>query len=166
MVKTHAVYIALVALLLFFGHIWLSEHDARVQAENTIKGLKSQIVTTDKQTAQTVQTVRTIVLKTKTPAQVIAAIPELTDVPLNARPGPTPSTVVVDSSALLTVVADLKITTTQLAGCQSDYKAEQEMVVALKKKPKFWKRIESKLTGGTIIIAAFEVVRIVLTKHP
>jgi hypothetical protein len=154
--KTHVVYIALIALLCIFGHVWLSEHDARVAAENTIKGLKSQIVTTDAQVTQKTAQVTQIVKVTKTPAQVVAALPQLTDVDLNARVGPAPSTVVVDSTALLTVVADLKTTSIQLAGCQSDYAAEQQMVAALKKKPKFWKRVKKtvEFTGVVLGIGA------------
>ncbi len=172
--KTHIWYLVLIAVGVFGFHVWLQEHDARVAAENAIKAseqqvktLQTQIATTDTKTAQTVQQVRTVVVQAKTQAQIVQTIPQLTDVPLNVRSGPTPSTVVVDSTALLTVVSDLKIASVQLAGCQSNYAAEQAIVeqkdlqiAALKKKPKFWKRVKGDMelvaTGigivGTLVV--------------
>jgi predicted transposase YbfD/YdcC len=155
MLKTHAAYIALIAILLIFGHMWLSEHDARVQAENTIKTLKSQIVTTDAQATQKVKVVTQIVKVTQTPAQVVAAVPQLTDVPLNARVTvDNPSQVSVDALPFVNMLAQAKVDSINLTACQSDLKNTNLEVASLKKKPKFWKRVKKDAEELAIAIAA------------
>jgi hypothetical protein len=155
MLKTHAAYIASIIALLIFGHVWLSEHDARVQAENTIKTLKSQIVTTDTQAVQKVKVITQIVKVAQTPAQVVTAVPQLTDVALNARVAvDNPAQVSVDALPLLNELAQAKIDSIDLGACKSDLKNTNLEVAALKKKPKFWKRVKKDAEELAIAIAA------------
>lgn len=142
MVKTHLGYVALIAVLLVFGYVWLSEHDARVIADNTIKTLQTQIKATDAQAATQVKVITKIVHDAGTPAKVIAAVPQLTDAPLNTRVAvDNPSQVSVEAAPFVILLGQAKQDAINLAACKSDLKSESDMVVALKKKPKFFKRV-------------------------
>lgn len=155
MIKTHAAYIALIAILLIFGHTWLKEHDARVSAENQIKQIQAAMKVNDAQAAAQVQTVVKIVHDVKTVPQVVAAIPQVTNVPLNARVSPdNPLQVSVDAIPLINELAQAKEDSISLKACQSDLASEKQIVVALKKKPKFWKRIERGFEEVGIAVAA------------
>lgn len=157
MLKTHAVYIALIVLLLIFGRVWLSEHDARVKAEQTVKQqqdkvqvLQEQIKAIPVQTAAKVQVVTRVVHDAQTPAQVVAAIPQLTDVPLQARVSPiNPADVEVAAQPLIQVLGELKTAQVELSACQQvDGLKDQQLaakdteIVALKKKPKLLERVK------------------------
>lgn len=144
MVKTHLGYVALIAVLLIFAHVWLSEHDARVLAENSIKSLQTQIKTNDAAAVAKVQVVTKTVHEASTPAKVVAAVPQLTDAPLNSRLAvDNPSQVSVDATAFIAVLGQAKEDSINLTACRSDLKSESDMVVALKKKPKFVHRVLS-----------------------
>lgn len=143
MVKTHAGYVLVIALLLGFAHVWLSEHDARVVAENSIKQFQTQIKANDAQAAAAVTKVRTIVRTVRTPAQVVEAAPQLTDVPLNTRVSTdNPSQVSVDATSFIAVLGQAKEDSINLAACKSDLQSEVGINTALKKKPKFFVRIK------------------------
>jgi hypothetical protein len=78
--------------------VWLSEHDARVLAESTVRDKQAQVVSLQKQidaipaqTAAKVQVVTKVVHDAVTPSQVVAAIPDLTQIPLQARVSPVDS---------------------------------------------------------------------------
>jgi hypothetical protein len=174
--STHVFYVVVIAVALLCGRAWLQEHDARVLAEQQIKqseqqveGLQKQIQVTDAAAQQQISTLRALTAKTKTPQQAIAAIPSLSDVPLNSRPGPTSSTVVVDAVPLFQELAQCKQDAVELNACQSDYKAEvaiaaqkDDEIKTLKKKPRFWKRLVSTLKTALIGGAAAEILHIAL----
>jgi predicted lipid-binding transport protein (Tim44 family) len=107
--KTHAFYIILIVMGVIAFRTWLSEHDQRVQAENVVKqsqqqvkDLQQQIVAVNAAAAANVAQVRTIVLKSSTPSTVVQAVPELTNMPLNARVATdNPTQVSVDAAAFV-----------------------------------------------------------------
>lgn len=155
--KTHLFYLVVIGLALFLGHLWLSEHDQRMvalatikQQEVTVADLKTQIATAQAQAAQKVQVVKEVVQAAKTPTEVAAAIPSLTDLPLTTRPVPdSPVDVTVAAQPLLQLAGEAKTAEVQLATCQqvSDLKdkqlaAKDAEVAALKKKPRFLTRVK------------------------
>jgi cytoskeletal protein RodZ len=173
---THLFYIVVIAIALVFGRAWLQEHDARLLAEEQIKkseqqveDLQKQIASNDAAAAKQVASVRALQQKTKTPEQAIAAIPSLSDVPINTRIGPTPGTAIVDIMPLFEDLAHCKEDAVELQACQVDYKAEtaiaahkDEQIVALQKKPRFWKRVISSLKTAAIGAVAAELLHIAI----
>ena len=172
MIKTHAVYIALIAGLLFFARVWLSEHDARVAAENTIKqsqglvkSLQDQIAATNAQAATKVQTVVKIVHDAATPAQIVSAVPRLTDAPFNTRVATdNPLQVSVDALPFVALLGQAKEDAINLAACKADLSSETAIasqkdtqIAALKKKPKFLIRVKhvAEAVGVGIAIGLF-----------
>lgn len=154
--KTHVFYIVLIAVGLIAFHSWLQEHDARQVAEVTIKqqevvvaDLKQQIVTAQQQAAQKVQVVTKIVHDVKTPSEAVAAIPQLTDAPLNERLATdNAAQLSVDALQLVSVLGQARIDKTNLDTCQQvgtlkdkQLTAKDVEIAALKKKPSFWKRV-------------------------
>lgn len=178
--KTHLFYIILIVMGLIAFRSWLSEHDQRMladqavkQADEKVKDLQQQIVAVNAAAAQKVQTVVKIVHDAQTPSQVVQAIPQLTDAPLNARVAPdNPSQVSVDAAPFVQLLGQCKQDNINLGACTQNYNTCQQIVkerdteiVALKKKPSFWANIKSHGKAAAIGIVAFEVVKIVLTKQ-
>lgn len=159
-VKTHLWYISLIAIGLIFIHSWQSEHDQRVLADATIKSanqsiatLQQQITTTNAKAASDQAALERALKPVRTPAQAVAAVPQLTDAPLNARTvANDPVDVTVAALPLIQVLGQAKETSIQLGACQSDLKNETAIsaqkdteIAALKKKPSFWHRITGTL---------------------
>ena len=155
--KTHAFYIILIVMGVIAFRTWLSEHDQRVQAENVVKqsqqqvkDLQQQIVAVNTAAAANVAQVRTIVLKSSTPSAVVQAVPELTNMPLNARVATdNPAQVSVDAEPLAQVLGQAREDAINLKACQdTDALKDQQLtqkdvqIKALKKKPAFWKRVK------------------------
>ena len=155
--KTHLLYIILIIGGVMGFHIWLQEHDLRLQddkvvavSEAQVKTLQSQIQTIQQQAMQKTAVVTRIVQVAKTPAQQIAAIPQLTDVPLNARAVPNnPSEVTVDLAPLVQVLAQAAMDKVNLQACTDtlalqvkELAAKDVVIVALKRKPKFLTRVK------------------------
>jgi hypothetical protein len=156
---SHAIWVVAVVVAIILGHSWIAEHDARIQAdaqikvsEATIKTLEEHQATTDAAAAQKVQTIVKVVHDAVTPPQVITALPQIDTqiaAALSARVAPdNPAAVEVNATALVQVVGDLKTSQIQLGACQSNLADEKAIVtqkdteiVALKKKPRFWKRV-------------------------
>lgn len=97
---SHAIWVVALVVALAIGHAWIGEHDARVVADAQIKtsetviaNLQQQILATNAAAAAKVQTIVKIVHDAQTPAQQIAAIPQLSNIDLNARsiPALTPN---------------------------------------------------------------------------
>lgn len=166
--KTHAFYLILIAEGMFSFHMWLLEHDARVKAELTIQAsqqqittLKTQIQSNDAAATQLRSALAAKVAAVKTPARAIAAIPSVTDLPLNARPVPEmPSEVTVEAVPLFQALAQCKDEAIQLTTCTKDLTAEKQIsaqqdveIKALKKKPSFLKRAEGVAKAMAIGIA-------------
>ncbi|HZC24702.1 MAG TPA: hypothetical protein VE866_15280 [Candidatus Binatia bacterium] len=166
----------LIAIAFLFVHAWIQEHDARLLAEQEIKrseqqvqDLQKTIATTDATAAKQVSSIHQLETTTMTPQAQIAAIPTLTDIPLNARPGPTLQTAVVDVQPLFQELAECKQDQVKLQACQADYQAEigiaaqkDDEVKALKKKPRFWKRVGGALKTAAIGAIAAEALHILI----
>ena len=160
---SHAVWIVGIVVALVMGHVALQEHDQRIAAEAAIKSsqatiatLQQQIATTNAQAAQKVQTITKIVHDlgpSPTTGQIVTAIPQLTDAPLNARViANDPTDVSVASAPFLQFVQQAATDKVSLAACQSDLKNETAIttqkdaqIAALKKKPAFLKRVKKTL---------------------
>lgn len=153
----HLFYIIIIAVGLLSFRVWLSEHDARVAAENVVKQseatvatLQAQIKAIPAQTAAKVQVVTRVVHDAVTPSQVVAAIPQLTDVPLATREIPgNPVDVEVAAQPLMQLVGELKTSQINLGACEQvsglkdqQLTAKDAEIVALKKKPKFLTRMK------------------------
>ena len=169
---SHLTWIVAILVALVLGHSWLAEHDARMKADATIKAseatvatLQQQIAATNAQAAQKVQTIVKIVRETTTPTQAVAAIPQLTDIPLNGRVSiDNGNQVSVDAIPLIQVLGQAKENAVQLGACQSDLKNETAIgaqkdvqIAALKKKPSLLHRVGHvlKLVGIGVSIGAF-----------
>lgn len=158
MTKTIELYIVgiVAALLLIGGYCWLQEHDARIKAEVTAKESQARVVTLEqdkvdikKATAAKVVVIERKAAEVKTPAQAIAAIPDVSNLPLNARPLPDmPTAVAVDAASLYQELAACRISEAKLEGCtelrakDAEVIKEKDVQVAALKHPRsFWKRV-------------------------
>jgi hypothetical protein len=171
---SHLIWIVAIAVGLGLGHTWLAERDARVladaqvkAAEANVKTLADQITALRSDAAKQKQAVQAIVKSVKTPAQAIAAIPTLTDLPLNVRPGPDPLSVTVDATQLFQGLAQCKQDKIDAQSCsQVSAKQDEQIkqkdleIAALRRKPRFWGRVKNFLKTSAIAIAAYEGFRI------
>lgn len=153
--RTHMFYIILIVGGVFAFHVWLQEHDARVAADNVVKqqetvvaNLTTQIAATQAQAAVKVNEVKRVVKKATTPSEVVTVLPQLTNLPLNARPV-SPTQVEVDAEPLVQLAGEAKVAEVQLAACQQvsvlkdqQIVAKDAEIVALKKKPRFLTRVK------------------------
>ena len=97
------------------------------------------------------QVITKVVHDAQTPTQVVAAIPDLTNIPLQARVAPdNPADVEVAAQPLMQLVGELKTSQVQLGACQQTDGLKDQQIVdlqttikALKKKPGFFHRVAS-----------------------
>ncbi len=183
-VLSHLIWIVAVSVALVLGHSWMAEHDARLLAdaqikasEVTIKNLQDHQAATDAAATQKVQTIVKVVHDAVTPAQVVAALPQVdaqiaTDLSAHTAPD-NPTAVEVNAPALIDVVGDLKTSQVQLGACQSDLADEKNIVVqkdteitALKRKPSFWARVKSHGKWAIGGMLALEAAKIYFTGKP
>lgn len=175
--KTHIFYVVLISVGLIAGSCWLKEHDARIQSDaqvkqdqQQVKDLQAQILAVNAAAQKQVQVIVKTVQAAKTPEQVIAAIPTLTDAPLNARPVPNSSVdLTVDSQALVQELGQCKENKVNLDACvdvglhkDAIIADDEKTIKAIQKKPSFFARLKS---GGKVAAAAiviFEIARVVL----
>lgn len=153
---THLFYIILLIGGVVAFRVWLNEHDARLKAEETVQesqakvaDLQQQIVAVNNAAAQKVQTIVKIVHDAQTPAQVVLAAPQLTDLPLNTRVAPdNPAQVSVDAQPFIQLLGQAKEDAINLKACedtavlkdqQLDEKDKQ--IATLTKKPSFFHRV-------------------------
>lgn len=154
-VKTHVFYVVLIAVGLIAGHSWLVEHDLRLQTAQELKvsqtkidGLTAQIASIQAQAAKQIAAVKATVVLVKTPAQAVAAIPQLTDTPLNARVIPSdPTQIAVDAVPLTQVLGQCRQDAIALSACTETGKAKDAIIETqkgdikqLKKPQSFWSR--------------------------
>lgn len=171
----HVFYVTLAAVFLLLAHAWLQEHDARLQATAEVKVsvqreqvLQKQIASLQADAARKVQAIHVRIAKIKTAPQAIAAIPELSNLPLHAALIPSmPESVSVDAVALAQELGECKVTRIELDSCQEQSKAKdgiitegKTQIAILTKRPSFWRRVGSQVKSGSIFIS----VGIVLAK--
>jgi hypothetical protein len=160
-VLSHLPWVVLMGALVVGFYSWRGEHDARILAEATIKAsqaqittLQEQIVARDKATTAQVAPIVQIIHDTTTTQQAAAALPKVLTQPL-----PTPIIPQADNSVvvpqpdvipLFDQVADDSVCRALLTTAQADLTDTKGIVVqqtteivALKKKPSFWKRVGS-----------------------
>ena len=171
-IRTHLFYIALIGMGLVFIHSYLSEHDARLLSDSAVKAaqaqvqtLQEQIASEQKQAAATVAAIQQKVVLVKTPAQAIAALPDVSTLPLNSRPAPDGG-VTVDALPLFQELSQCKIDAVNAASCSQQSVAKDQIITAqtaeikaLKKKPSLWHRVigTAKAVGIGIGIGALLV---------
>lgn len=165
--KTHVFYVALIAVGLFLGHVWLAEHDARQLADQQVKisearvaGLQQQIDANRELANATITELKRRAAVVKTVPQAIAAMPDVSALPLNSRALPdSPNQVAVDALPLYQTLNQCKQDTVELGACKANAKLVSEQldekngeIKTLKQKPSFWHRLKS--TAKTIGIGA------------
>jgi hypothetical protein len=153
---THVGYIVIVAVVLFAGRLYLQEHDARVRAEDTVKTAQTAIQGLQKQQSAVAQTAKvevTVLQKeaaaVKTAPDALAALPNVTDRPLNAEPVPdAPSKVSVDAVPLFQELSICKQCGVNLDAKTKELDIEKQIaaekdvqIAALKKRPGFMTRV-------------------------
>lgn len=177
-IHLHVAYIVMLILTVLglgYGtHILLQEHDARVQAEATIKvseaqikTLQQQIADRDAQAQKQQQVIVKVIHDTTTPQQAVSAMPDIVNVPLS-KPVTLDTTgdMVIPPADIIPIfdqLADDKLCRSQLATASADLTDTKAIVVqknneiaGLKKKPKFWSRVKSdaEKVGIGMVIAA------------
>lgn len=157
-VKTHLFYIIIIGVGLIAGRAYIAEHDQRVLSDAAVKAaqvqvqtLQSQIVAEQAAAAQTIAAIKAKVILVKTPAQAIQAIPDVSSLPLNARPAPDGG-VTVDPLPLYTELAQCKIDAVSLNACTQTSAQKDQIITAkdaeikaLRKKPSFFHRVVGTL---------------------
>lgn len=175
--KTHIFYVALIAVGLFLGHVWLAEHDARQLADQQVKisearveSLQNQINVNQQLANSTIAELKKRAAVVKTVPQAIAAMPDVSTLPLNTRALPeSPNQVAVDALPLYQTLNQCKQDTVELGACKANAKLMTDQliekdteIVALKRKPSFWKRLghDAKLlgTGGAVVAVVIAVL--------
>ena len=164
---SHIPWIVLFVCAALGVHYWLAEHDASLQARATVKLAQSQIVTLqqgivqrDAQTQQQVAPIIKIIHDVQTPAQAVAALPQIISLPSPAIPQANNSVLIPpdDAIPLFQAVADDKVCRALLTTATADLADEKgivgekdKQIVALKAKPKFWARVghDAKVVGIT-----------------
>jgi len=159
-VLSHLIWVVAIAVALVLGNITLKEHDARVVAEASIKvsqaniaALQQQITDRDAQLAQKVTVITKVVHDlgpAPTTGQIVAAVPQLTQVPLNARTIPGDAVnISVAAFPLVQVLQQAAIDHAANLTCQGDLTDQKAIsaqkdtqIAALRKKPKFLDRVK------------------------
>lgn len=172
---THVFYIVVLLILSVCGDALVKEHDARVIAEQTIKTDEATVKTLEQQIAsiqstakQRVVVIQKVAAAIKTTPQAIPPIKDF-DVALNPRPLPAfPLDVQVAAVPLAQDLEQAKIDKINLVACQGVSAAQvtiiaqkSDEIVALKRKPRFWKQVGStmkKVGIGVAIGAAIVII--------
>jgi hypothetical protein len=158
----HAEAIAIAAVLVFCGRMWLLEHDARLSADTKVKAAETTINTLEKQqsvTAQAAKVTVTVLQKeadaVKTPEEATAALQapakdvaeKVTPLAVEAVPD-APSRVSVLSAPLYTEVNSCQQCSVKLDAAQKELDIQKQItgekdvqIAALKKKPGFMTRV-------------------------
>lgn len=155
-IKAHIFYLTLIVVGLVGFRCWLTVHDqnrdqaAQLAVEQVkVKTLTDQIAAINTAAALKTAAVSQTVKAVKTPAQAIAAIPDLSGIPLNARISPLDTTQVsVDAVALVQELGQCKTSAIQLDACtdreQTDLSiiaAKDKQLAIVAKPQKFWHRL-------------------------
>lgn len=176
-VATHVFYIVGIAFMVLCGRIWLQEHDARMATDAKLavsqkqeQALQAQITQLNAQAAVKVAAVKKQVAAIKTTPQAIAAIPSLSSLPLMERAIPAiPDAVAVNAVALAQELGECKEAEINLGACEQTntrmaeiHTEDQQQIMVLRKKPKFWRRVGSTIKSGSIFISIGVVIAKVL----
>lgn len=192
--KTHVFYVCLIVVFSLAGYYWVQEHDARVVAEQvakqseadvktlqaSVQTLQQQITSNDAKAAADKAALLKALAAVKTPAQAVAALPDVSNLPLHSRISvDNPTQVSVDAVPLFQELNQCKQDAVDLTACRSDLTAQKQIdadkdkqladknteIAALKKKPSVWKRVLGRIKSGVIDFAIFEGLRVATTRH-
>jgi hypothetical protein len=170
---SHCV-VVVIAVTVAWGvlHAFYREHEARALAEQTVKQqtqdiktsqlaiaqLEAEIAATNAHAAAADRALKSALATVKTPAQAVAAIPSVSDVPLNVRVAPdNPLQVSVDAVALYSELNQCAQSRVDLSACQKNaanflqisadkdqqLAADKTIITVLKKKPSFFHRLKT-----------------------
>lgn len=165
--KTHVWYLVVIVVLLLAGRSWITEHDARLLAEQKAALDEQQIKSIQAEAALQVAAIEKEKAAIRTPQQAVPVIqafdPALRPVaPTTTSEGPQSLEVSVDSVQLAKDLESCRIDRVNLAACQKQSQLQQDEVKVLKKKPGFWKRLGHDLKTAAIGVAVYEGTRIAL----
>lgn len=145
---SHLAWVVIFAVVLIGGYQYiqsakaLSAAEAReAAAKEVIKGLNGQIATRDKditdlkttmatrdaQTQSQIAALSKAIVNVKTPEQVVASLPIVTDLPLNAKTIPNSSQIAVDAQPLFQGLAACKQQSLELTSCKADLVDEKKI---------------------------------------
>lgn len=148
-VLSHLVWVVAVTILVIGGYQYMQSREALAKAEQVEKDsqvvidslkqqiterdqanadLKAQMVNRDAQTAAQINALTKAVAQVKTPEQVIASLPVVTDLPLNAHTIPNSPQISVDAVPLFQGLAVCKADKTTLEACQANFADEKKIV--------------------------------------
>jgi hypothetical protein len=134
------------------------------QSAQTIDALKQQILDTNTKAAQQVQVIVKQVEAVKTPTQAVAAMPDVSSLPVAIRPLPNSQDFLlpqVDVVPLFQQLAEGKKCAIELSACETNFAAGKQIVdqkdsqiAALTKKPGFFHRVGTimKQVGVGVVI--------------
>lgn len=153
----HALGIAVAVIVVIAGMSWLRDHDARILADATVKASQANVATLEQRIQDVQKEGQAQIAKlqeqrkeVKTPAQALAALPSVSDIPLQPVPLPDdPSKVSVDALPLFQTLNECKQCSSKLATAEATAEAKDAIITekdvqitALKKKRGFWKTFE------------------------
>lgn len=152
----HVFGLVIAAGIVLVGYSWITEHDARILAEQTVKQSQDRIANLQQQSEAIQKAGDAVVAKlkaqresVKTPTQAIAALPSVSPEPLSPAALPdAPSRVAVDAVPLFQTLNQCKECSAELATDNAELAIDKEVqaekdteIKALKKKPAFWHRV-------------------------
>jgi hypothetical protein len=170
-IEKHFKYLAAgvgILVLVLAGQSWIQEHDSRLLAEQTVKQADAHVLDLEIQaknleaaSKQKLAALRRQASQVQTPVQAIAAIPTVTDAPLNSRALPdAPSSVQVEAVPLFKELSKCRSQSVELDTCaqKAEISAqvikERESEIDVLKHPKgFWKRFGTTLKDVGIGVA-------------
>lgn len=193
--KIHAAYLSLILIAAAASWLsfraWLTEHDGRVRAElvgqqaaadiknlqSSIAELKQTMAGNDARAAADKEVLAKALAAVQTPAQALAAIPDVSSLPLASRPAvDNPAQVSVDAVPLYQELNQCRQNSVALGACQQDLASEQSIeqkqaselkdkdaqIAALKARPKFWSRVKHELKTAFTGALIGEILHIVV----
>lgn len=176
-IHTHLFYIVFILGLCVGFRVWLSVHDHDVLvsqqlqvSRDEVKTLRQQMVAEDAAARQKVTVVTKIVHDARTPDQVVAAIPDLTSLPLHARALPNEE-VAVNAPEFVALLGQCKIDATNLGACSANLNrceqinSEKDHQAKLLKKS-FRRKLWDGAKTAAITIALWEGLKIARTGKP
>src|SRR5581483_8358722 len=131
----HLLAVAVAVIVVIAGSAWLSDHDAKILAQQTVKQsqdrvaiLEKQVQDVDRAGKEQIARLQKKAEAVKTAPQAIAAIPDVSSLPLNPRPVPElPDAVTVQALPLFQELSKCRQTEVGLSTCEAK-QAEQEKI--------------------------------------
>jgi hypothetical protein len=176
----HLLFVAALVAVFIVGRSWLQEHDARLNAEATVRNAQTAIVSLQAQKADVAKTAQAqvVILQREAAAvttapQAVAALPTveapgvnihaeaLQDAPATATTPAVEGRIAVDAVPLYQELNVCKQDAVKLDACTKELaigeaigKQKDIQIVALRAKPSFWHRVETAAKIGGAIAAA------------